>query len=150
MYISPKKISTSFDCEVFGLLIWKFFWGIELDEFTDGPQSMLVRLKVSLQWCNSNTLGFPGGSVVKNPSANAGDTGDGSSIPELGRSPGEGSGNPLQCSCLENPMTEETGRSQRVGRDLAIEQEHMQKRKSASDFEFWSFVRLLTCSMMLR
>ena len=150
MYISPKKISTSFDCEVFGFLIWKFFWGIELDEFTDGPQSMLVRLKVSLQWCNSNTLGFPGGSVVKNPSANAGDTADGSSIPELGRSPGEGSGNPLQCSCLENPMTEETGRSQRVGRDLAIEQEHMQKRKSASDFEFWSFVRLLTCSMMLR
>ena len=107
-----------------------------MDEFTDGPQSMLVRLKVSLQWYNSNTLGFPGGSVVKNPSANAGDTGDKSSIPESGRSPGEGSGNPLQCSCLENPMTEEPGGSPRVGRDLAIEQEHMQKRKSASDFEF--------------
>ena len=35
----------------------------------------------------------PGGSVVKNPSANAGDTG---SIPEAGRSPGEGNGHPLQ------------------------------------------------------
>ena len=37
--------------------------------------------------------GFPGGSVVKNPPANAGDPG---SIPELGRSPGEGNGNPPQ------------------------------------------------------
>ena len=46
-------------------------------------------------------IGFPGGSVVKNPPANAGDTG---LIPELGRSPGEGNGNPLQYSCLENPM----------------------------------------------
>ena len=46
-------------------------------------------------------VGFPGGSVVKNPSANAGDTG---SIPGLGRSPGEGNGNPLQYSCLGNPM----------------------------------------------
>ena len=38
---------------------------------------------------------LPGGSVVKNPPANAGDTGEQSSIPGLGRSPGEGSGNPL-------------------------------------------------------
>ena len=36
--------------------------------------------------------------------ANAGDTGDMGSIPGLGRSPGEGNGNPLQYSCLENPM----------------------------------------------
>ena len=43
---------------------------------------------------------FPGGSVVKNLPANARDTG---SIPGLGRSLGEGNGNPLQCSCLENP-----------------------------------------------
>ena len=45
--------------------------------------------------------GFPGGSEVKNPSANAGDAG---SVPESGRFPGEGNGNPLQYSCLENPM----------------------------------------------
>ena len=45
-------------------------------------------------------LGFPGGSVVKNPPANAGDTG---SIPGSGRSPGKGNGNPPQYSCLENP-----------------------------------------------
>ena len=48
--------------------------------------------------------GFPGGSVVKNPPANAGDKG---SIPGLGRSPGERNGNPLQYSCLGNPMDRE-------------------------------------------
>ena len=45
--------------------------------------------------------GFLGGSVVKNPPANAGDVG---SIPGSGRSPGGENGNPLQYSCLENPM----------------------------------------------
>ena len=45
--------------------------------------------------------GFP---VVKNPPAKAGDTGDSSSIPGSGRSPGGGNGNPLQYSCLENSM----------------------------------------------
>ena len=42
--------------------------------------------------------------VVKNPPANAGDIRDTGSIPGLGRSPGERHGNPLQYSCLENPM----------------------------------------------
>ena len=46
-------------------------------------------------------LGFPGSSAGKASAGNAGDLG---SIPELGRSPGEGNGNPLQYSCLENPM----------------------------------------------
>ena len=44
---------------------------------------------------------FPGGSDGKVPVYNAGDPG---SIPGMGRSPGEGNGDPLQCSCLENPM----------------------------------------------
>ena len=47
------------------------------------------------------TTGFPGGSDGKASACNAGDPG---SIPGLGRSPGEGNGNPLQYSCLENPM----------------------------------------------
>ena len=47
---------------------------------------------------------FPGGLVVKKLLANAGDRG---SIPGSGRSPGEGNGNPLQYSCLENPMDRE-------------------------------------------
>ena len=45
--------------------------------------------------------GFPGGSDGKASAYNAGDPG---SIPGLGRSPGEGNGNPLQYSCLENSM----------------------------------------------
>ena len=47
---------------------------------------------------------MPGSSAVKNPPANAGDARDLNSIPELGRSPGEGNGNPLQYSGLGNPM----------------------------------------------
>ena len=46
-------------------------------------------------------MNFLSGSVVKNPPANAGDMG---LLPELGRSPGERNGNPLQYSYLENPM----------------------------------------------
>ena len=42
--------------------------------------------------------------VVKNPPASAGDLRDSGSIPGSGRSPGGGHSNPLQCSCLENPM----------------------------------------------
>ena len=45
--------------------------------------------------------------VVKNPLANAGDTGDSGLIPGLGRSSGGGNGNLLQYSCLENPMDRE-------------------------------------------
>ena len=48
--------------------------------------------------------GFPDGSTVKNPPANSGNTG---SIPGSGRSPGKGNGNPLQYSCMRNPMDRE-------------------------------------------
>ena len=47
---------------------------------------------------------FPGGSVVTNLPAKAGDAGDVGSFPGLGRFPGEGNGNPLQYSWLENPV----------------------------------------------
>ena len=62
------------------------------------------------------------GLVVKNLSANAGDLRDLGLIPGTGSSPGGGHGHPLQYSCLENPMTEESGglqstESQRVRRD---------------------------------
>ena len=68
-------------------------------------------------------MGFPGGAVVKNPPANAGDGRDGVLIPGLGRFPGVGNGNPFQYSCLEIPWTEEpegllrSMGSHRVGRD---------------------------------
>jgi len=60
--------------------------------------------------------GFPGGSVVKNSPANAGDQGDTGLIPGLGRSPGGGHGNPFQYSCLKNPIDrEEPGKPQSMG-----------------------------------
>ena len=64
-------------------------------------------------------LKLTGGSDGRVSACSAGDLG---SIPGLGRSPGEGNGNPLQYSCLENSRTEELGRlqsmgSQRVGHD---------------------------------
>ena len=49
-------------------------------------------------------MGTPGGAVVKNLPTNAGDAEDVVWNPGLGRSPGVVNGNPLQCSCLENPM----------------------------------------------
>ena len=60
-------------------------------------------LKMTFSLTNSFSMwGFPGGSVVKNPPANARDVLG--LIPESRRSPGVGNGNPLQYSCLGNPM----------------------------------------------
>ena len=59
-----------------------------------------VRVCVFLIKDDSSSMGFPGGSVVKNLPASAGDTG---SVPGSGRSPEEGNGYPCQYSCLENP-----------------------------------------------
>ena len=69
-------------------------------------------------------LSFPGGTNVKNPPANAREA---SSITGLGRSPGEGNSNPLQYSCLENPMDRGAWWAtvqgvKRVRHDLATEQ----------------------------
>ena len=57
----------------------------------------------------------PVAPVVKTPPANAGDTRDVGLIPELGRSPGGGNGNPLQYSCWEIPWTEKTGFLMKAG-----------------------------------
>ena len=64
------------------------FWGSKIT--ADGDCSHEIK-----------KCGFPGGSEVKVSASNVGDQG---LIPGLGRSPGEGNGNPLQYSCLENPM----------------------------------------------
>ena len=56
-----------------------------------------------------NGLGFLSGSAVKNQPANSGDARDEGWIPQSGRSPGEGNGNPLQWSCLGNAMDRGTG-----------------------------------------
>ena len=53
--------------------------------------------------------------MVKNPPVNAGDIRDVGLIPGLGRSPGGGHGNPLQYSCLENPMDRGASGLQSIG-----------------------------------
>ena len=62
---------------------------------------ILWRYKVKIISTSKKLSGFPGGSDRKEPACNAGDLG---LIPRLGRFPGGGHGNPLQYSCLENPM----------------------------------------------
>ena len=69
-------------------------------------------------FCKTNLIYFdasPGGSVVKKPSANAGDAKDVNLILGLGRSPQVGNGNPLQYSCWKILWTEEPGWLQSVG-----------------------------------
>ena len=67
--------------------------------------SMMHQVKTSLgNTCPQLTLGFPGGTVVKRQPVNGGDARDWGLTPGWGRFPGEGNGNPLQYSCLENFM----------------------------------------------
>ena len=82
-------------------------------------------------------LGFPGGSEVKASACNTGEMG---SIPGLGKSPGEGNGNPLQYSCLENPM--DGGAWQATVHGVA------KSRKQLNDFTF-TFLTLLSVASPL-
>ena len=74
------------------LLAWFFFFA---DSISFGG---------NLSVHSFNFRGFPGGSMGKESACNAGDARDSGLIPGWGRSPGGGHGNPLQYSCLENPM----------------------------------------------
>ena len=81
------------------------------------PLPLLIRTVYTLRcikWASQLVL------VVKNLSANAGDIRDAGSIPGLERSPGRGHGNPLWCSCLENPM--DKGAWQATGHRVAKSQ----------------------------
>ena len=75
---------------------------------------MLQNKDKTIQWKGLGRV-FQMALVVKNPSANAGDVRDMSSIPGSGRSSQGGHGNPCQYSCWENPWTEEAGRLQSMG-----------------------------------
>ena len=83
-------------------------------------------------------MGFPGISDVKESACNAGDPG---SIPGSGRSPGEGNGNPLQDSCLENPM--DRGLCQATVHGVA------QSRTPLSDFHTSDTTQYLSVSSFL-
>ena len=66
--------------------------------FTNEIKSQNINKQSILVWTSQVAL------AVKNAAVNAGEARDGGSIPGLRRSPGGGNGNPLQYSCLENPM----------------------------------------------
>ena len=66
--------------------------------------NMGIQRKKKLRKASEKERSYQVVRVVKNLPANAGELRDVGSIPGLGRSPGEGQGNPLQYSCLENPM----------------------------------------------
>ena len=72
-------------------------WALECDGCCCGQVICLRAFVVRWGW----QQGFPYSSVSKESACSAGNL---SSIPGSGRTPGEGNGNPLQCSCLENPM----------------------------------------------
>ena len=73
-------------------------------DYHHGCFFMALGYEVSLSFLFRGAWGFPGGASGKEPPANAEDIRDGVSIPELGRSPGEGNGYPLQYSSLGEPM----------------------------------------------
>ena len=70
---------------------------------------------------------FPDGSAGKESVCSTGDTGDAGSIPGWGRSPGGGQGNPLQCSCLENPMDRGAWRAAARGASVWDVTEHTRR-----------------------
>ena len=95
IYISTKsEEGSAFSTFSPAFIVYRFFD----DDYSDKCE-MILHCSFDLHFSN-NQPGFPGGSVVKNPPANAGDV---SSIPESGICPGERNGNPLQYACLENP-----------------------------------------------
>ena len=87
-------------------------------------------------------LGFSGDSVVQNPPANAGDTGDAGSIPGPGRSPGEGNGPSIPA--WETPWTEEPGGLQSVG----SHSQDMTKWRACT--HIWPLIHLEQCSSRLQ
>ena len=103
--------------------------GSPFNKYFDGKvgEGKLVNCHSNLILLLSNIInlksqwGFPGGTVVKNPPANVGDAG---LMSGLGRFPGAGNGNPLQYSCLRNPMNR--GYSPQGCKELDVtEQEHI-------------------------
>ena len=83
---------------------YKKFWG----KYTNSFKYIYIYIHIYTH----THMGFLGGSDGKESTCNVGDLG---LIPGLGRCPGEGNGNPLQYSCLENSRTEESGGLQSMG-----------------------------------
>ena len=82
------------------LVLFKHLCGLKVSQRFSLNDISLREFDIHPRWL----WDFPGGSVVKNPLTNAGDPG---SMHDLGRSPGEGNGNPLQYPCVENLLNRE-------------------------------------------
>ena len=83
------------------------------------------------RFLNWEEKGFPDGSAGKESTCNAGDTGDTGLISGSGRSPGEGDGNPLQYSCLGNPIDRGAWQAtvQRVAKNKQLNKKAWGERK---------------------
>ena len=86
--------------------------------------------------------------MVKSMPASAGDIRDAGSIPVLGRSPGEGHGNPLQYSCLENPMVRRLllkckGENRGVGNEFFFFSFPENKQNKEKSEQIWTFLVLV-------
>ena len=104
------------------LNVYNFYWLLIIIKCRCAKTYSTPLILADITNWSGTLMGFPGGSLVKNTSANVGDLG---SVPGL-RSSGEGNGNPLQYSCLGNPVDGGIFRLQsmglqRVGHDLATE-----------------------------
>ena len=88
-------------------MLWcKFLGSFPAPKYSLGKSTITHTTQQKLTW-NRCCFSFPDASVGKESTCNAGDTGDAGLIPGSGRSPEEGHHNPLQYSCLENPMDRE-------------------------------------------
>ena len=123
------------------LFICLFFlflaWGILVPWPGIKPMSPAVEVQSSNYWITREFPVLQVVLVVKSSPANAGDIRDTGSILGPGRSPGEGHGNSLQYSCLDNSMTEESGKLQsmvlqRVRHDWATQ--HTQRLANSSPY----------------
>ena len=100
--IKKAKIPNLWPGNYFSIKLWDFLFKNSL---YPGQQRQCMLWLYSFQ---AYSMGFPGGSMVKNPSANAGAAGDTDWIPGPGRNPGERNSNPLQYFCWDNPMDKRT------------------------------------------
>ena len=99
--ISPEHLSHASNLDWWS--VYHLFSDLSVNSLFLTFSSLDKEVRVVFEWVSMsrNWQGFSGGSVIKNPPANSGDTG---LIPGSGRLHGEGNGNMLQYSCLENPM----------------------------------------------